>query len=88
MYVCINHFVMLWTHLSLVHLLLLYLMFVLHGMGVSDNPKVSETMRDIVDGSIELVLRDNGKATIPEDGQMPLDFSLIYIENDFDITAK
>jgi hypothetical protein len=56
-------------------------------MYLLDNPKVSDTMRDIVDGSIELVLRDNGKS-VEDDSSMPRDFSFIYEENEFEITGK
>lgn len=68
---------------------------------VAENPKISETMREVVDGSIELVLQDNGKSgssatatstAIGKSGddanQMPPGFSLIFHENKFDITEK
>lgn len=68
-------------------------------MSPLDNPKVSETMRDIVDGSIELVLRDNGKhssspaaaagsSAAGDAGDMPRGFSLIFVENEFEIAAE
>ena len=55
-------------------------------------------MRDVVDGTIELVLRDNAKScpslgsappeNSPKNGDIPVGFSLIYIEKDFDISEK
>ena len=67
---------------------------------ITDNPQVSETMRDVVDGSIELVLRDNGKSdpaststsatdiAVTESTPLPRDFTLIYHEDTFDISEK
>jgi len=63
-----------------------------------DNLKVTQTMRDVVDGTIELVLRDNAKTCptpgstppeiSPKNDDMPVGFSLIYVEKEFGISEK
>mgnify|MGYP006000065423 CR=1 FL=1 len=63
---------------------------------IPDNPKVSQTMRDVVDGTIELVLRDNGKTTSSSSPRsspcnedfMPVGFSLIFVEDEFNISQQ
>ena len=62
----------------------------------TDNPKLKPTMQDVVDGTIGLVLQDNGKATTLvsprakccDFNPIELGFNLIFHEGEFDITAE